>query len=221
MSDRYERKQTGTPIIGDGMGGEVIAEIKLELAFKDGKFSGIVIGDRLIENGEVVEYIKKRQEEIEKGDRVQTEYKKIIEIMGKLNAMLIIKYGEIFNVGGEIPKWDWMIEKLDEILSYYDARRNLIKTKDKKTGKLDVKAFNEIEEIKKRLERSSDEDNFLSIRVKTVRTLLSSLEAKDEKIERLIILLGECKRDKLYFLGDMGRTSKLYQLLEGFEKEAK
>lgn len=42
-------------------------EMKLELAFApDGKFSGIVIGDRLIEDGEVVGYIKQKQEEIER-----------------------------------------------------------------------------------------------------------------------------------------------------------
>jgi len=43
-------------------------EIILELAFAppDGKFSGIIVGDRLIETGEVVEYIKKEQDEIER-----------------------------------------------------------------------------------------------------------------------------------------------------------
>ncbi len=43
-------------------------EIKLELAFAPpgGKFSGIVIGDHLIEDREVVEYIKKGQEEIKR-----------------------------------------------------------------------------------------------------------------------------------------------------------
>lgn len=43
-------------------------DIILELAFKDGKFSGIIVGSHLIEKGEVIEFIKKGQEEI---DRIQ------------------------------------------------------------------------------------------------------------------------------------------------------
>lgn len=49
-------------------------EMKLELAFAGGKFSGIVIGDRLIEDGEVVEFIMKGQEEIE---RLKEEIKRL------------------------------------------------------------------------------------------------------------------------------------------------
>lgn len=40
-----------------------LEKITLEPAFKDGRFSGIVIGDRLIEDGEVVEFIKKLEKE--------------------------------------------------------------------------------------------------------------------------------------------------------------
>jgi len=37
-------------------------EIKLELAFKDKQFSGIVVGGHLIEDGEVVDHIKELEE---------------------------------------------------------------------------------------------------------------------------------------------------------------
>ena len=37
-------------------------EIKLELAFKNQQFSGIVVGEHLIEDGEVVDYIKELEE---------------------------------------------------------------------------------------------------------------------------------------------------------------
>jgi len=51
-------------------------EIILEPAFKDGEFSGIIIGECLIEDGEVVEYIKSRNEEIE---RLKKRIKKLNE----------------------------------------------------------------------------------------------------------------------------------------------
>lgn len=39
---------------------------KLELAFKNQKISGIVLNNRLIEDGEVVEYIKKLEIQLDK-----------------------------------------------------------------------------------------------------------------------------------------------------------
>ena len=57
-------------------------EVILELAFKDRKFSGIIIGDRLIETGEVVEYIRKGQE------KFNTFYQNINEDQAKLATYL-------------------------------------------------------------------------------------------------------------------------------------
>lgn len=143
--------------------------MKLELVFKEGKFSGIIVGDRLIEDGEVAKCIKKTvvdrgyigyeevlllslekaREEISelKGQirieiennmgwmcEIEKEKKQMRELEGilaKLNAMLIVKYGNFFNIDEKIPSWNWVIYKLDILLSSFEAR-------DKETKGLQV-----------------------------------------------------------------------------------
>lgn len=44
-----------------------------------------------------------------------------IDIISKLNAILVVKYGNIFNIDDKAPSWDWTIEKLDEILTQLNS----------------------------------------------------------------------------------------------------
>jgi hypothetical protein len=43
----------------------------------------------------------------------------LINILSKLNAMLVVKHGDIFNIDGKAPSWEWAIKRLDEILTIY------------------------------------------------------------------------------------------------------
>jgi predicted RNase H-like nuclease (RuvC/YqgF family) len=45
-----------------------------------------------------------------------------IDILAKLNVMLVLKHGKIFNIDGKAPSWDWTIEKLDEILTQLNVK---------------------------------------------------------------------------------------------------
>lgn len=45
-----------------------------------------------------------------------------IDILAKLNVMLIMKHGAIFNIDDKVPSWDWTINKLDEIITFYEKQ---------------------------------------------------------------------------------------------------
>ena len=44
-----------------------------------------------------------------------------IQVMSKLNAVLVVKHGSLFNLDGKAPSWDWVIDRLDEILTEYET----------------------------------------------------------------------------------------------------
>jgi hypothetical protein len=44
-----------------------------------------------------------------------------IRILSKLNAMLVMKHGGLFNIEEKAPNWDWVINKLDEIITDYES----------------------------------------------------------------------------------------------------
>jgi hypothetical protein len=48
-------------------------------------------------------------------------FKTETEIFSSLNVMLVMKHGNIFNIDGKIPDWDWVIEKLDEIVTDWEV----------------------------------------------------------------------------------------------------
>jgi hypothetical protein len=46
-----------------------------------------------------------------------------VEILAKLNAMLILKHGKTFNIKGKAPSWKWAIKKLDKILTEWEKSK--------------------------------------------------------------------------------------------------
>ena len=49
------------------------------------------------------------------------------DILGRLNAVLVVKHGEEFNIDGKAPPWDWCIKKIDDMLSQHKVMLKTLK----------------------------------------------------------------------------------------------
>jgi len=126
-------------------------EIKLELAFKDQQFSGIVVGEHLIEDGEVVDYIKEL-ERVEEFNDCMERIKELEENNEGLRDALNLRKGALVQATNGIKQLNERIKELEEgiekIINYssnYSAAMYLADMRDKlrklveKEGKMDEK----------------------------------------------------------------------------------
>jgi hypothetical protein len=85
--------------------------IDRKLMLRHGKFIQTEHGEIFVPNDMI------KQSQFKDSDK-----KVAIDLLAKINVMLVLKHGKIFNIDGKAPSWDWTIEKLDEILTQLNVK---------------------------------------------------------------------------------------------------